>query len=61
LLWQTWTGWHKLERALRSANKPVGLITLEGEDHWMSKSATRLAMLEAVIAFVQRHNPADAN
>lgn len=51
----------RMERALRAANKPVELVTLEGEDHWMSKSATRLAMLEAVIAFVQRHNPADAD
>jgi dipeptidyl aminopeptidase/acylaminoacyl peptidase len=51
----------RMERALRAANKPVELVTLEGEDHWMSKGTTRLAMLEAVIAFVQRHNPADVN
>lgn len=45
--------------ALRRANKPVEFVTLEGEDHWLSKSATRLAMLEATLAFVQKHNPPD--
>jgi dipeptidyl aminopeptidase/acylaminoacyl peptidase len=46
-----------MEKALRKADKPVQLITLDGEDHWLSKSATRLAMLEAAIAFVEQHNP----
>jgi dipeptidyl aminopeptidase/acylaminoacyl peptidase len=45
--------------ALRRANKPVVFVTLEGEDHWLSKSETRLAMLEATLAFVQKHNPPD--
>jgi dipeptidyl aminopeptidase/acylaminoacyl peptidase len=44
---------------LRDAGKPVEFLTLPGEDHWLSKGDTRLAMLEAVIAFVQKHNPAD--
>lgn len=42
---------------LRAAGKPVELVTLDGEDHWLSKGQTRQAMLEAAVAFVERHNP----
>jgi dipeptidyl aminopeptidase/acylaminoacyl peptidase len=49
----------KMEQALKAANKPVEFVELPGEDHWLSKSATRTAMLKAVIAFVQKYNPAD--
>jgi dipeptidyl aminopeptidase/acylaminoacyl peptidase len=48
-----------METALRNAGKPVELITLQGEDHNLSKSATRLAMLKAAVEFVQRYNPAN--
>jgi dipeptidyl aminopeptidase/acylaminoacyl peptidase len=44
---------------LRNAGKPVELVTLPGEDHWLSRSETRLAMLAAAMRFVQTHNPAD--
>jgi dipeptidyl aminopeptidase/acylaminoacyl peptidase len=33
------------------------MVTLDGEDHWLSKSETRLAMLKAALAFVEKHNP----
>jgi dipeptidyl aminopeptidase/acylaminoacyl peptidase len=46
--------------ALRRAKKPVEFVTMPGEDHWLSRSATRLAMLEATVAFVEKHNPPDA-
>jgi len=46
--------------ALNRAGKPVELVKLVGEDHWLSRSETRLAMLKAVMAFVERHNPPDA-
>lgn len=46
--------------ALRRADKPVEFVTLPGEDHWLSKSETRRAMLEAAMAFVTKHNPPDA-
>jgi dipeptidyl aminopeptidase/acylaminoacyl peptidase len=46
--------------ALRRAGKPVEFVTLPSEDHWLSKSETRLAMLEAAVAFVEKYNPADA-
>jgi dipeptidyl aminopeptidase/acylaminoacyl peptidase len=45
--------------ALRWADKTVDLIELDGEDHWMSKSRTRLQMLKATIAFVEKYNPPD--
>jgi dipeptidyl aminopeptidase/acylaminoacyl peptidase len=43
--------------ALKSAGKPVELVELDGEDHWLSRSATRLQMLEAMVAFVEKYNP----
>jgi dienelactone hydrolase len=45
--------------ALRKAGKPVEFVTLPGEDHWLSRSETRLAMLEAALRFVETHNPSD--
>jgi dipeptidyl aminopeptidase/acylaminoacyl peptidase len=45
--------------ALRSAGKPVELIELKEEDHWLSRSATRQQMLEEAMRFIQQHNPAD--
>jgi len=48
-----------MESALRKAGKPVELVTMAGEDHWLSKSQSRLAMLRAAVAFVERHNPPD--
>lgn len=44
-------------RALRSADKAVELIELDGEDHWLSREATRMTMLEASMEFVLKHNP----
>jgi dienelactone hydrolase len=45
--------------ALKHAGKSVQLVTLKHEDHWLSRSATRLQMLEASVAFLQKYNPAD--
>lgn len=44
---------------LKDAGKAYELVELDGEDHWLSLSATRLKMLEASVGFVQKHNPAD--
>jgi dipeptidyl aminopeptidase/acylaminoacyl peptidase len=30
---------------------------MEGEDHWLSRPATRAAMLEACVAFLEKYNP----
>ena len=42
---------------LKDAGKPYEYIKLDGEDHWLSRGDTRLAMLEATLAFVLKHNP----
>jgi dipeptidyl aminopeptidase/acylaminoacyl peptidase len=49
----------RMARALESQNKPVELVELDGEDHWLSRSATRLATLAQALAFLERHNPPD--
>lgn len=46
-----------MEAALRRAGKPVDFVLLPGEDHWLSQEATRKAMLEATMKFVELHNP----
>ena len=48
-----------LADALRKAGKPVELVTLAGEDHNLSGSATRQQMLESMVAFLLKHNPPD--
>jgi dipeptidyl aminopeptidase/acylaminoacyl peptidase len=45
--------------ALRSAKKEAQLVTLKEEDHWLSRGATRLQMLETSVAFLRAHNPPD--
>lgn len=42
---------------LKDAKKPFDFVTLKGEDHWLSKSETRLQMLEALVKFLETHNP----
>ncbi|MEM6907106.1 MAG: alpha/beta fold hydrolase [Pseudomonadota bacterium] len=49
----------KMADKLKDADKPHQLITLEGEDHWLSLSKTRQMMLEQSIGFVMEHNPPD--
>jgi dipeptidyl aminopeptidase/acylaminoacyl peptidase len=48
-----------MEKALKTAGKPVQLIRLVGEDHWRSRPETRAAFLEAAVAFVEANNPAN--
>ena len=47
----------EMEAALRAAGKPVTLVKLDGEDHWLSTSETRLQMLKATIDFLEANNP----
>ncbi len=47
-----------LRDALKSAGKPVELVELTGEDHWLSSPATRAQTLTASVAFVEKYNPA---
>ena len=46
-------------KALKKADKPVEFVTLKGEDHWLSVSETRLALLQQVDQFLDNHNPVD--
>ena len=48
----------EMYKALKKADKAVELITLKGEDQWLSSSETRLALLKEVDQFLQKHNPA---
>jgi dipeptidyl aminopeptidase/acylaminoacyl peptidase len=43
--------------AMKKAGKPVELITLPSEDHWLSRGATRLQMLTSVVDFLEKNNP----
>ena len=46
-----------MQDAMKAAGKSVDWLELAGEDHWLSSPATRIAMLEAQIAFLEKHNP----
>ena len=43
--------------ALKRAGKPVEMVVLRREDHWLSHGETRLQMLQAVVAFLEKNNP----
>jgi dipeptidyl aminopeptidase/acylaminoacyl peptidase len=45
--------------ALRRARKDVEMVTLKNEDHWLSRSETRLQMLQSSVTFLRAHNPPD--
>ena len=49
-----------MANALRRAGKEVDLVTLKGEDHWLSRSDTRLEMLRATVNFLLKENPPDS-
>jgi dipeptidyl aminopeptidase/acylaminoacyl peptidase len=43
--------------AAKRAGKYIDLVTLKHEDHWLSRSETRLQMLQATVDFLQANNP----
>src|SRR5712672_4878508 len=45
--------------ALKRAGKPYEYQIMKGEDHWLSREETRIAMLKAAVSFVQKYNPAE--
>lgn len=49
----------KMADKLEDAGKPYELVTLDGEDHWLSLSKTRQQMLENAVRWVEKHNPPD--
>lgn len=46
-----------LEAAMRAAGKPVTLVKLESEDHWLSRGETRERMLAETVKFLEANNP----
>ncbi len=50
---------NSMASALKEAGKPVEFVQLEGEDHYWSHEKTRVQILEATVAFVQKYNPAN--
>ncbi len=47
----------EMERALRTAGKPVEMVVMEREDHWLSREVSRTQMLKAADAFIEKYNP----
>jgi dipeptidyl aminopeptidase/acylaminoacyl peptidase len=50
----------RMADALKALGKSCELVDLKAEDHWLSRSATRLQMLEATVSFLKDNNPPDA-
>ncbi|HUI61466.1 MAG TPA: S9 family peptidase, partial [Steroidobacteraceae bacterium] len=48
-----------MQKALQEANKKVEFVTMKKEDHWLSRSETRLQMLQSSVAFLKSNNPPD--
>jgi dipeptidyl aminopeptidase/acylaminoacyl peptidase len=46
-----------MQSALEDAKRPVTLVTLDSEDHWLSRAATRTQMLKATVDFLKANNP----
>ncbi|WP_334162025.1 alpha/beta hydrolase family protein [Phenylobacterium sp.] len=46
-----------MAEALRAAGKPVELVVQSSEDHWLTRGETRVGMLNAVVTFLEKHNP----
>lgn len=46
-----------MANALKAAGKPVEYVVLEGENHYLTKSATRTKTLEAIDAFLAKNLP----
>lgn len=49
----------EMQESLAEAGKAVEFIELDGEDHWLSTSTSRVAALRAIDAFLDKHNPTD--
>ncbi|MEO0871632.1 MAG: S9 family peptidase [Pseudomonadota bacterium] len=49
---------YKMADKLKDYGKTYELVTLDGEDHWLSLSVTRQQMLENAVRWVETYNPA---
>ena len=45
----------RVARALKSAGKRVKVAILPGEDHWLSRTETRVRVLKELEAFLGEH------
>lgn len=48
-----------LAKALKHAARPAEFVTLDKEDHYLSRGATRLQMLQSSVEFLRKYNPPD--
>ena len=48
-----------IAKAMKHAGKPVEFVTLDKEDHYLSRSETRLQMLQTSVEFLRKYNPPD--
>jgi dipeptidyl aminopeptidase/acylaminoacyl peptidase len=48
-----------IAKALKRAGRNAEFVTLKNEDHYLSRSATRLQMLQSSVDFLARNNPPD--
>ena len=46
---------HDLSRDL---SKPVEFVTYKGQDHWETVGSSRIEMMKASLAFIEKYNPA---
>jgi dipeptidyl aminopeptidase/acylaminoacyl peptidase len=44
-----------MAKALQAARKNVTVVTLPGEDHWLSRTDTRVQVLQSLDAFLRDH------
>lgn len=49
---------NRMRDALQKAGKSVEFVLLKGEDHWLSREPTHVQTIEAVVSFIEKHNPA---
>ena len=49
----------QMQRALQAAGKPVEMVVLPDEDHFLSREATRVTTVKASVDFVEKYNPPD--
>jgi dipeptidyl aminopeptidase/acylaminoacyl peptidase len=47
----------QMAEAMKRAHKPVEFVELRSEDHWLSRSETRMQMLDATVKFLEANNP----
>ncbi len=49
---------YEMQNAMKAAGKEVQLITYKGQTHWEDDQTSRIAMMQAAMDFIQKHNPA---